>query len=213
MLSHAVVVRAVVIVGTVVVTTGLGWGGARVVFARTVTGEVQGGTATPAVNPRAEAVNAFNKRIASYVDLRKKAESGMPELTETDDPGKITEREKTLGDAIRKLRATAKAGDLFGKEMTPLILEIIRADWKRRSAADRAAFLETMEKPFVPRVNMRYPVGQPLMTFSPTLLKQLQELPEDLEYRFVGRDLILRDVKANIIVDVIRHAIPPTRPS
>lgn len=198
MLSHAVVVRVVgiaVTIGTVVATTGWGAGGAQ------------------AVNARAEAVSAFNKRIASYVDLRKKAESGMPELTETDDPGKITAREQALGDAIRKLRATAKAGDLFGKEMTPLILEIIRTEWKKRSAADRAAFLETMEKPFVPRVNMRYPVGQPLMTFQPTLLKLLQELPEDLEYRFVGRDLILRDAKANIIVDVIRHAIPPTRPS
>src|SRR5688572_2564932 len=209
MLSHAVVVRAVVVV---VVTVGLG-GLARVALARTVTVKAQGGTATPGVNPRADAVNAFNKRIASYVDLRKKAESGMPGLTETDDPGKIMAREKALGDAIRKLRATAKAGELFGKEMTPLILEIVRADWKRRPAADRAAILAGMEKPFVPTVNMRYPVGQPLMTFPPTLLKQLQELPEDLEYRFVGRDLILRDVKANIIVDVIRHAIPSPRAS
>jgi hypothetical protein len=208
MLSHAVVVRAVV---TLAVTVGLGWVVPRVALARTV--DAQGGAAKPGVNPRAEAVNAFNKRIASYVDLRKKAESGMPGLTETDDPGKITAREKALGDAIRKLRATAKAGDLFGKEMTPLILEIVRADWKRRPAADRAAILEGMEKPFVPTVNMRYPVGQPLMTFPPPLLKQLQELPEDLEYRFVGRDLILRDVKANIIVDVIRHAIPAPRSS
>ena len=96
--------------------------------------------------------------------------------------------------------------------MTPLILEIVRADWKKRPAVDRAAIMAEMPKPFVPKVNMRYPVGQPLMTFPPNLLKQLHQLPEDLEYRFVGRDLILRDVKANIIVDVIRHATPVSSP-
>ena len=51
------------------------------------------------------------------------------------------------------------------------------------------------------------------MTFPPNLLKELHQLPDDLEYRFVGRDLILRDVKANTIVDVIRHARPPVRSS
>jgi hypothetical protein len=35
------------------------------------------------------------------------------------------------------------------------------------------------------------------------LLDVLPRLPEELEYRFVGRDLILRDVKANLIVDFI----------
>ncbi len=208
MFSHSVVVRVVV---TIAVAAGLGGVVPRGAVARTV--EAQGASAKPGVNPRAVAVDAFSKRIASYVDVRKKAEDGLPALTETDDPGKITAREKALRDAVRKLRATAKAGDIFGKDMTPLILEIVRADWKRRPVADRVAILEGMEKPFVPTVNMPYPVGQPLMTFPPTLLKQLQELPEDLEYRFVGRDLILRDVKANMIVDVIRHAIPPARPS
>jgi hypothetical protein len=206
MYSH--VVMAIV---TVAVAAGAGWVMPRKAVAQTA--GAQGGTAKPAVNPRAAAVSAFNKRIADYADMRKKAEHGLAALTETDDPAKITAREKALGDAVRKLRATAKAGDIFGTDMTPLILEIVRADWKRRPAVDRAAILAGMEKPFVPTVNMRYPVGQPLMTFPPTLLRQLQELPEDLEYRFVGRDLILRDVKANMVVDVIRHAIPSTRPS
>jgi hypothetical protein len=206
MYSHAVVVRAVV---TIAVAAGLGWVLPRVAVARTA--KAQGGTAKPEVNPRAEAVNAFNKRVAGYVDVRSKAEAGVPALKETDDPAKISARERSLGDAVRRARAAAKAGDIFGKDMTPLILEIVRADWNRRPAVDRVAILAEMEKPFVPTVNMRYPVGQPLMTFPPTLLRQLQHLPEDLEYRFVGRDLILRDVKANIIVDVIRHAIPAPR--
>jgi hypothetical protein len=35
----------------------------------------------------------------------------------------------------------------------------------------------------------------------------------ELEYRIVGRHLILRDVKANLIVDILRDVVPtiPTR--
>ena len=90
----------------------------------------------------------------------------MPALKETDDPAKISAREKALGNALRKLRATAKEGDIFGKDMTPLILEIVRADWKKRPAEDRTAILAEMPKPFVANVNMRYPVGQPLHDLS-----------------------------------------------
>ena len=40
------------------------------------------------------------------------------------------------------------------------------------------------------------------------LLATLPQLPEDLEYRIVGKDLILRDVHANVIVDFIPGIIP-----
>jgi hypothetical protein len=35
----------------------------------------------------------------------------------------------------------------------------------------------------------------------PLLLAELPPLPEEVEYRFVGSDLILRDVQASLIVD------------
>jgi len=33
-------------------------------------------------------------------------------------------------------------------------------------------------------------------------------LPAELEYRIVARSLILRDVKANLIVDILRDVVP-----
>jgi hypothetical protein len=36
----------------------------------------------------------------------------------------------------------------------------------------------------------------------------LPSLPEELEYRLVARDLVLFDVRANIVVDVVRAALP-----
>jgi hypothetical protein len=41
----------------------------------------------------------------------------------------------------------------------------------------------------------------------PQLLLLLPDLPPDLQYRFVGRHLILYDGRANIIVDEIPYAI------
>ncbi len=35
-----------------------------------------------------------------------------------------------------------------------------------------------------------------------------RELPEGLEYRFMGNDLVLRDTKANLIADFINNAVP-----
>jgi len=57
------------------------------------------------------------------------------------------------------------------------------------------------------RVNATYPSSQPLSTVPPNLLANLPQLPRDVEYRFVGKHLMLRDVDANIIVDYIFNAI------
>jgi hypothetical protein len=57
------------------------------------------------------------------------------------------------------------------------------------------------------KVNAKYPDAAPLPTVPPNLLAALPKLPEDLEYRFINRDLILLDVHANVIVDFMLNAI------
>ncbi|HKY21446.1 MAG TPA: hypothetical protein VJM31_09525, partial [Vicinamibacterales bacterium] len=42
-----------------------------------------------------------------------------------------------------------------------------------------------------------------LATMPPKILLMLPDLPPDMEYRFVGRHLILLDVRANMIIDEI----------
>ena len=180
------------------VTAGATWMGAA----------AGGGPQRDDVNPRAAAVQAFATRVKAYLDLRGNVESGLPKIHETDDPTKLHAREAALGEAVRAVRADAKEGDLFGPDMSPLLIEIIRKDWRRRAPRDRAALQVEMPKPFVPKVNMTYPSTHPLVTFPPMLLRQLHQLPEGLEYRFVGRHVILRDVKANLIVDVLRDVLP-----
>ena len=60
---------------------------------------------------------------------------------------------------------------------------------------------------FRPVVNQTYPSNWPLQTFPATLLAELPKLPPELEYRFVSDGLILRDTKANIVVDFILDVI------
>ena len=58
------------------------------------------------------------------------------------------------------------------------------------------------------RVNGRYPDTVPLSTMPPSVLEQLPPLPAPLQYRFIGKRLILLDVDAHIIVDFIENALP-----
>lgn len=45
----------------------------------------------------------------------------------------------------------------------------------------------------------------------PTLLRALPALPAELEYRFAHRDLVLIDVHASLVVDILEDALPSAR--
>ena len=163
------------------------------------------------VNAYGAAVKAFRDRVDAYLGVQKKAAEGVPTLKQTDDATKLTSREQALGEAIRQARAGAKAGDIFGADLAPRIRDVIRKDWAQRSKADKAGLGENIPSGSLADVNATYPQALPLATFPASLLAALPPLPEELEYRFVGRHLILRDVKANIIVDVLPNVLPGAR--
>lgn len=160
------------------------------------------------VNPTGAAVKAFLDRIGEYLKFHNNVEKMVPPLTETSDPVKIAAREKALGEALIKMRPDAKPGDFFIKEVQPIIAKIIKDDFAKRSLADRKALIQELPKGLKVGVNQIYPTAVPLATFPGNLLKALPELPPELEYRTVGRDLILRDIKGNVIVDIMRDVIP-----
>lgn len=165
----------------------------------------------PAVNTYGAAAKAFRDRADAYLALQKKAADKLPPLKETDDPAKLTSREQALGEAIRQLRAGAAPGEVFGDELAPRIRKIVRDDWARRARKDKAALAEEIPPGSMADVNASYPSALPLATFPAALLAALPPLPEGLEYRFVGRHLIIRDVKANLIVDVLSNVLPGAR--
>jgi hypothetical protein len=155
------------------------------------------------VNPLAQEMAEFKERMGEYLELRNAVTQKYPEVKETGDPSKISEREKNLGKGIAMARKQAKAGDVFGPKMSRYLLQILEDDWNSRSAADRRAIFAEIPPGLVLKVNQAYPTNLPLVTVPAKLLARLPTLPEELEYRLIDRRLLLRDRDANLIVDVL----------
>jgi hypothetical protein len=158
--------------------------------------------------PESGPYKTFSDRVRDYLAVRDSADSKVPALKETSDPAKISEREKALGEAIAAARTTAKPGDIFTPEIVPEFKRLVKDDFAQRAQVDRAAVLSEVPMKVSPKINEPYPTTLPLATVPPTLLLKLPTLPPELEYRFLGRHLILRDIKSNLIVDYISDIVP-----
>ena len=156
------------------------------------------------MNESGAATKAFLDRLQEYVRYHNNVEKMVPPIVDTKDPAKISDREKALGDALIKQRPAAKPGDFLITQVQPVIARIIKEDFAKRPAADRKALIHELPKGMSIDVNTIYPTTLPLLTFPSNLLQKLPTLPPELEYRIVGRDLILRDVTGNVVVDVMR---------
>ena len=163
---------------------------------------------TPA-DPNAAALAEFNKRVEEYVALHKRVAAPLGEADDTKKPVEITGRETALAQAIRAERAQARPGDIFATPAAATLKKVIAATYRRSAEVrDTRQDAEAELPDFMPAVNDTYPPTHPLATFPATLLKILPELPRKLEYRIVTHHLILRDVEANLIVDVLPNAVP-----
>ena len=161
----------------------------------------------PVEDPR---FKEFFERVRAYDKVHHTADSRVPSLKETSNPRQLSEREKALADEIRIERAGAQQGDVFSPSAAREIGDIVAADFNGRSPRDQKAILLEVPVKVPPAINTDYPTAMPLATVPPGLLLKLPTLPEELEYRFLGRHLILRDVTANLIVDFIPDAVPAT---
>ena len=149
----------------------------------------------------------FSERVTAYLALQKKVEGKLTSQKETNDLERINVHVTNLANGIRAARAGARPGDVFNGA-SEQFRKVIQEDAKDRSVRDAFAAMQEVPKKTRPRVNADYPETAALATVPPLILRRLQRLPDGLEYRFMARDLILRDTKANLIVDVLREAVP-----
>ena len=146
----------------------------------------------------------FTKLVSGYAELRAAAQAGAPVLAVTDDPREIQRAELVLAARIRMARAGAKRGDIFTREIAAAFRRALSAEMNPRTWA---AIMQDNPEEFEYAINGVYPKGRPLSTMPPNILAKLPALPPGLEYRFVGRHLILHDTDANIIIDRLPRAI------
>jgi hypothetical protein len=146
----------------------------------------------------------FSARVWEYFELRSELEKGLPSLRVTDDPAEIRRAVRALAKRIRVARAGAKQGDMFTPTISvefrnALILEMDTNTW--------AAIMDDNPGEFSNKINGTYPEEKPLSTVPPNVLAVLPRLPDDIQYRFLGRHLILLDTRASVILDRIPLAI------
>jgi hypothetical protein len=172
--------------------------------------EAQAAPAAAKTNPDAQLLIEFKTRIDQYMALHNKLEKEAPPLKETRDPAQIKASQDVLAMKIREARKTAKQGDIFTPEIRQLFRRLMYPETKGAIGAEtKAAITEEAHetKQVVLKVNADYPDSAPMMTVPPNILAALPKLPEDLEYRFVNRTMILLDTHANLIVDFVPNAI------
>jgi hypothetical protein len=164
------------------------------------------------VNPDAGLVAAFTDKVQAYDKLRKDLAKESPPLKETKNPAEIANAEKSLAAKIRVARANAQRGEIFTPATEAMFRRLIRPpmvtgpDAKENKAIVKEDAPKPGEVPF--KINGEYPKEAPQSTVPPDLLKALPPLPDNLQYRIVGKHLILLCVHGNLIVDYMLNAIP-----
>lgn len=154
-------------------------------------------------------VAMFEKRVKDYVKLREGVEQKMPKLSKEAMPEQIESHKTTLQERVRARRAGAKAGQMFTPDIANFIRAIIKDEFKGGERVELRATVFEAETQGVPlRVNYPYPETKELVEMPPTLLLRLPQLPKQLRYRFVGRNMLLVDRENGLIVDYMTNAIP-----
>lgn len=161
------------------------------------------------VNQDSLVLQEFSDLVQAYAKLHKHQEASLSPLKQTVEPGKIVEHQHLLASKIIAARASAVEGAIFTPEVRKALLPIIQRHF--RSRYGKPSLLTLKEgNPVKMRLNVNevYPEGMPWTTLPPSLIQNLPRLPKEVEYRIVDRDLILWDVKANLVVDIFRQVIP-----
>ena len=150
----------------------------------------------------------FEARVNKYLDLRKRDVGSSPRPTRS--PDKLEDNQEQSAAKVKALRPDAKQGDIFTPDIASYFRRQLSSTLKGPDGSKIRASLRHAEpvRGLPLRVNEVYPEGMPLQSTPPSLLLKLPPLPKELEYRIVGRNLVLRDIVPNVIVDFIPDALP-----
>ena len=146
----------------------------------------------------------FSLRVQGYAEMRRSLEAGLPPLKVTADAKELRSREIALADRIRQARPTAVEGDFFTR---PIGGEFKRLLHIELDAETCYSLMDDNPGDFAHPINGTYPKNKPLSTVPPNILAALPDLPDGIQYRFVGQTLVLHDTRANVILDRIAYAI------
>jgi len=154
-------------------------------------------------------VPGFDRAIASYMALRHEVQNrvGVPYVSATSTDIEIMQ--DALASGIRNARPNAKVGDIFSAGVAFEFRRRIDDAIESRGVFEGGFTGFRRDAPVLsctPAVNGSFDwrFGAPIPT---AVSEVLPEVPWPLQYRFVCRDLVLLDVDAGLIVDVLPDAL------
>ena len=156
-------------------------------------------------------VRRFESRVAAYVALHRSVEGLLPAPQLFTDYGEAQKVFAAMSEAMRTARPAAHEGEIFGDDVAPELRRRIN-DGLRAGRLDPADLLAEMQdttepdaRPAVVNEKFSWAVGN---LMPPSLLMRLPTVPDELQFRLVGRDLVLIDIHAGLVVDLLRNVLP-----
>ena len=159
----------------------------------------------------AQAIDRFDATVNDYVGLHRRLERAWPPMWFISD----WDQQEFVAAEFRALlwdaRPQAARGDFF----TPDVAGVFRfriANTLRQEGFDVEAMAAPFDEDAFVAASWTPVVNEPLpwsgMGSVWPLFTDLPRLPLELEYRLVGRDLVLLDVRANMVLDILDLAVP-----
>lgn len=172
-------------------------------------GVAQRQAGNPSANAQATALAEFQQRLQGYLNLRAELSRKLKPLSPTANSAELTARQDTLAAALRDARKGAKPGDLIPTRVAEQIRETVAADFRRRNPDTKRAVFNEVPEGVRPVINKTMPDSEALATVPALLLNSLPRLPDNLQYRFMDRHVVLLDGDTRLIVDYILNVLPP----
>ena len=167
-------------------------------------------TQNPAPDLKSPGFQEFSDRVHKYVQLHKSVEATLPKLKATNEPELIVAHQKMLARKIKAARGHAKQSDIFTPAAKEDFVKAISNEFQGPQASHAKATIKQgapLRKVHL-HVNEIYPESIPYTSVPPTMLQKLPKLSEEVAYRAVSSDLVLLDVKANLVVDYLPGVLP-----
>lgn len=162
-------------------------------------------------DPALQAVAAFERTTQAYALMHRRLESQIGAIEFGTPVAEINRIINQLAFAIRAERHDARQGDVFapalGDVLRARITDALREHHYTAHDVRAAGRAEGVDYGRVRlKVHDTFPWILAAAMF-PCIIEALPPLPPELQYRIVGDDLLLVDVHASLVVDVLPQAL------
>jgi Calcineurin-like phosphoesterase len=168
-----------------------------------------------------DTLDPFDRQVRSYLDqtkpLRDQAAKAAQTLTEKDSgpvdaEAAVRARQAALAASIRtSVRPAPRQGDIFSSTSSAEIRRRLAAAFSgRQREVIRHELQEQNEETKGHAADLKINGSFRAPRVPPEILGALPALPAPLEYAFYERTLILRDVDADMVLDLMPNAFPET---